>query len=165
MAFLLSPWSPAGMSPLISHPASAAKPVAFLPFVLVLNVFVWKQGSSRQNSPKTAPNSTICHVATPFSGSARYSSFFLTWITPLILWLMIEWPIVSASPDDPVSASFISCKKWATFCEGLHGEVERPAARTSVQAQCEVKRVTEQSWEHSPALLLLISKDNLSDGH
>ena len=32
---------------------------------------------------------------------------------------MIQWPIVSALPDDPVSASFISCKKWGTFCGGL----------------------------------------------
>lgn len=78
---------------------------------------------------------------------------------------MIQWPIVSALPDDPVSASFISCKKWATFCGELHGEVQRPAAQTSVQAQCEVKWLTEQSWEHSPALLLLTSKDNLSNGH
>lgn len=78
---------------------------------------------------------------------------------------MIQWPIVSALPDGPVSASFISCKKWATFCGGLHGEVERPAAQTSVQDQCEVKRLTEQSRDYSPALLLLISKDNLSNGH
>lgn len=78
---------------------------------------------------------------------------------------MIQWPIVSALPDGPVSASFISCKKWATFWGGLQGEVERPAAQTSVQAQWEVKRLSEQSWEHSPVLLLLIGKDNLSDGH
>lgn len=78
---------------------------------------------------------------------------------------MIQWPIVSALPDDPVSASFISCKKWATFCGELQGEVQGPGAQTSVQAQCEVKWLTEQSWEHSPALLLLTSKDNLSNGH
>lgn len=107
----LSPWSPAGMSPLITHPASA---VACCGLCFCLDVK--SICPTTKVKPAKMPTLAIYHVATPPLGSSIPSYiFFLTGLSHLILRLMIQWPIVSALPDDPVSASFISCKKWTMF--------------------------------------------------
>ena len=66
----LSPWNPAGMSPLITHPTSA---VACC--VLSLCVRVKCICLKTRVKPAKPPNSTICHRATPFQ--APLSSFWL----------------------------------------------------------------------------------------
>lgn len=116
----LSPWSPAGMSPLIPHPASAVA-CCGLSFCGDVKSIC----PTTKVKPAKMPTLAIYHTATPPLDSSLPSYiFFLTGLSHLILRLMIQWPIVSALPDDPVSASFISCKKWSMFCGGLQGRGE-----------------------------------------
>lgn len=103
------------MSPLITHPASAVA-CCGLSFCGDVKSIC----PTTKVKPAKMPTSAIYHVATPPLGTSLPSYiFFLTGLSHLILRLMIQWPIISALPDDPVSASFISCKKWAMFCGGL----------------------------------------------